>query len=68
MKNAHREYKNNVKKKARQHRLHVQAKLRNLRTSDPKEYWRTLNFTEGSDNVFSQNIPSHEEFVEYFQN
>jgi hypothetical protein len=68
MKNACREYKNSVKRKARQHRLHAQAKFRNLRTSDPKEYWKALNRAEGLDNVSSQNIPSHEEFVEYFHN
>jgi hypothetical protein len=46
----------------------LKSLLKMVIASDPKKYCRALNFAERFDNVYSQNIPSHEEFVEYFQN
>ena len=62
----HKEYKNVLNRKSRMHTKVFHERIRSLRSSDPRAYWRILNINNRQKKHTVDAI-SHDLFVEHFE-
>ena len=63
---AHKEYKKVLNRKSRMHTKVFHERIRSLRSSDPRAYWRILN-SNNRQKKHTVDAISHDLFVEHFQ-
>ena len=63
---AHKEYKKVLNRKSRMHTKVFHERIRSLRSSDPRAYWRILNINNRQKKHTVDAI-SHDLFVEHFE-
>ena len=62
---AHKEYKKVLNRKSRMHTKVFHERIRSLRSSDPRAYWRILN-SNNRQKKHTVDAISHDLFVEHF--
>ena len=64
---AHTEYKKVLNRKSRMHTKVFHERIRSLRSSDPRAYWKILN-SNNRQKKHTVGAISHDLFVEHFEN